>query len=904
MKNKFAITTIILLIVCVTVAFAACDNDKSDIGTPENLAMSGNVLSWQSVDGADSYDVEVNGKVVGNTKSTTYFVEIEEKGTYNIRVRAKVGEKVSDFSEVYTYIVKEMLAKPVATFDEESKTVSWGAVEGAVSYTVRVRYTDKQISAEGAVIEMAEGLTVTSYKLEKEEYTKPGSFTIEVMAIADENSESSNSPFSEACIFVIDAQLAAPTLSSITSTRVYWNSVANATSYYLEVRNVDDPEEVYSTTVKATTSTSVSVLLSNFNIETPGKYTVHIQTIGDGEVYKSSEITDANEDFVIYKLAQLEEGCISLVDNQDGTVNAVWRVTAEQLKNVTSFTLVLTPYDEEGDAVLSAQRISFNLESTSDMEKLTVTEDGEYTVYSYCVDKMFVRAEGDTEDPLKPAYYGKRFTVELSSSKSGSGVIAGTSVKAEEQYLSYKIPTIKDGWYQVGSAAELAYIVKNPSASYKLTANIDYEGYEWMTLESFSGNFDGGVYIISDIKIIGNGDKAGFFGEIAQGASVTGLKLVDVTIDNEEVNYSGAIAAVNNGTVADCVVVGSVKASIATAGGLVGVNNGTVRSSQSSADVTAAIAGGVAGINSENATISYSSARGNVTSSAVKNEDEEKNLTEAYAGGFVAVNDGTILYGSSIGNVSSNSEITLSKPNYAGGFVAVNNGTVSYSYSGANYSNDSSKRNSVSSKGNVNIAVGGFVGYNTGNISSSYSNVKASSPNYLGGFVGYNASGKIENSYSIGGVNIGTISGEGGFVGFNAEGATVENVYYYDKELGDSANRTDKELSEYVEIGDIGLTLAEKLGGNFAVIGGENGIRNAVLKGVIYNVTTSLTISPGGEIKATVQYVDNNGELQTITAGNESSTGSTVCGNQSSDGTVIIIFSNGSARGLVIVTVD
>ena len=624
------------------------------------------------------------------------------------------------------------------------------------------------------------------------------------MAIADENSESSNSPFSEACIFVIDAQLAAPTLSSITSTRVYWNSVANATSYYLEVRNVDDPEEVYSTTVKATTSTSVSVPLSNFNIETPGKYTVHIQTIGDGEVYKSSEITDANEDFVIYKLAQLEEGCISLVDNQDGTVNAVWRVTAEQLKNVTSFTLVLTPYDEEGDAVLSAQRISFNLESTSDMEKLTVTEDGEYTVYSYCVDKMFVRAEGDTEDPLKPAYYGKRFTVELSSSKSGSGVIAGTSVKAEEQYLSYKIPTIKDGWYQVGSAAELAYIVKNPSASYKLTANIDYEGYEWMTLESFSGNFDGGVYIISDIKIIGNGDKAGFFGEIAQGASVTGLKLVDVTIDNEEVNYSGAIAAVNNGTVADCVVVGSVKASIATAGGLVGVNNGT----------------------------------------------------------------------------------------------------VSYSYSGANYSNDSSKRNSVSSKGNVNIAVGGFVGYNTGNISSSYSNVKASSPNYLGGFVGYNASGKIENSYSIGGVNIGTISGEGGFVGFNAEGATVENVYYYDKELGDSANRTDKELSEYVEIGDIGLTLAEKLGGNFAVIGGENGIRNAVLKGVISNVTTTLTISPGGEIKATVQYVDNNGELQTITAGNESSTGSTVCGNQSSDGTVIIIFSNGSARGLVIVTVD
>src|SRR5699024_6088096 len=111
-------------------------------------------------------------------------------------------------------------------------------------------------------------------------------------------SEKSDSAYSNACVFVNSATLATPVLSSITSTRVYWNSVANATSYYLEARNVDDPEEVYSTTVTATSSTSVSVLLTNFKIETPGKYTVHIKTVGDGEVYQDSVISDVNEDFV------------------------------------------------------------------------------------------------------------------------------------------------------------------------------------------------------------------------------------------------------------------------------------------------------------------------------------------------------------------------------------------------------------------------------------------------------------------------------------------------------------------------------------------------------------------------------------------------------------------------------
>lgn len=918
MKNKIAITTIILLVLCLTLAFVAC---KETVAAPTNLEMSGNVLSWQAVDGAESYEVDIKNLGTFTTKNTTFFVEVGSTGSYEIRVRAIKGDIFSDYSEVYTYVVAQILATPEVSYDELTKVVSWNAVEGAAKYTVRVRYTDKDISSEGAVIEMTE-VSGTSYTLVKEEYTKPGSFTVEVKALAEDNSQSTDSAYSSPCVFTNSATLASPVLSSITSTRVYWNSVSNASAYYLEARNKANAEEVYSTTVNASSSTSVSVLISNFkkgdktiSEATPGEYTVHIKTVGDGSVYQDSVMTDADESFVIYKLPQLEEGCLTLTENSDGTTTASWKVTPEQLQFVDSFTLVLTPYDSEGNAVLSAQRISFKRVTddsgvvTDDFDKLTKTESEGYIIYSYIVDEQFrtVGEDNTVEYLLNNAYYGKRFTAELSSAKTGNGVVAGSAVTAKEQYLSYKTPEKDgaDGYYVITSAAELAYIAKNPDANYKQTANIDFEGYEWLCVDSFGGIYIGGEFVISDIKIIGSGENLGFFGQIKDGAIVSGLKLLQVTVSDDTAQFCGIIAGVNNGTVSDCVAVGSVNAKYAVAGGIVGVNNKTVASSQAVADVTAAVAGGVAGKNAAGAQISYSSSKGSVSGILEKSDEENvPQITEVYAGGLVAVNDGTVIYSYAIGNVVSKSEITLSSPNHAGGFVALNNGVIIGSYSGANYSKDYSKRNTVSAEGSANIAVGGFVGYNAGSITDSYANVKASSSNFVGGFAGFNADGaSITNAYSMGGVVINT-NNVGGFSG-NAAG-TLTNVYYYDETLGDSSSRTDKDVSEYVAFGaDFAQTISEKLGNSFAVIGGENAVANAVLKGMIYNVTTSLEIGPGAKINATVQYVDNNGELKTVTAGNESAADSyIVCGNQNSEGTVVIVFSNGSARGLVIVTVD
>ena len=166
MKKRIVITTVLLLIACLVVGLVACDKDG--LKAPSGLEMSGNVLTWQAVDGAEGYEVVINDGQPVKTKDTMYFVEVAETGTYNIRVRAYKGEKYSEYSEAYRYVVSEMLDKPSVTYDELTKVVSWNAVEGAAAYSVRVRYTDKDISAEGAVIELSE-VSTTTYTLTKEE---------------------------------------------------------------------------------------------------------------------------------------------------------------------------------------------------------------------------------------------------------------------------------------------------------------------------------------------------------------------------------------------------------------------------------------------------------------------------------------------------------------------------------------------------------------------------------------------------------------------------------------------------------------------------------------------------------------------------------------------------------------
>ena len=142
----------------------------------------------------------------------------------------------------------------------------------------------------------------------------------------------------------------------------------------------------------------------------------------------------------------------------------------------------------------------------------------------------------------------------------------------------------------VNSGAEIADVVL-----LKLTDNIDLTDDEWKTIGTanvpFNGSFDGQNFTIT----LGNGnedeqaDVTTIFGTIGEDGKVenvniegvnyeVGTETVGIEIDNKQ--YYSLLAAVNNGTISNVVVTGSVQAEEAdannTIGCLVADNQGTL----------------------------------------------------------------------------------------------------------------------------------------------------------------------------------------------------------------------------------------------------------------------------------------------------------------------------------------
>ena len=133
----------------------------------------------------------------------------------------------------------------------------------------------------------------------------------------------------------------------------------------------------------------------------------------------------------------------------------------------------------------------------------------------------------------------------------------------------------------------------------------------------FDGSFDGANFVINGLHIDlpNSTDSVGLFGYAAGGLfQRVGLTNANITAGSNA--SGGLIGFLNNGTVEECYITGSVSASSTNGdetGGLVGGMNGFIEQSYSSANVSGGnVVGGIVGVvNSGSVTSSY--ATGNVT---------------------------------------------------------------------------------------------------------------------------------------------------------------------------------------------------------------------------------------------------------------------------------------------------
>jgi hypothetical protein len=134
---------------------------------------------------------------------------------------------------------------------------------------------------------------------------------------------------------------------------------------------------------------------------------------------------------------------------------------------------------------------------------------------------------------------------------------------------------------------------------FMLTADIDLSGRTWTgsVVRSLSGVFDGDGHILSGLTIAG-GDSLGLFGQLASGAYVKNLGVVDVNITASGVGVGGLAGRNDGGTVTHCFSTGRVSGN-GRVGGLIGSNDGDVSWCYSTCGVGGdQYVGGLAGYNS------------------------------------------------------------------------------------------------------------------------------------------------------------------------------------------------------------------------------------------------------------------------------------------------------------------
>lgn len=365
-------------------------------------------------------------------------------------------------------------------------------------------------------------------------------------------------------------------------------------------------------------------------------------------------------------------------------------------------------------------------------------------------------------------------------------------------------PQQKDGVYQIGTPAELAWFAEKAaqdSTDLKavLTADLDLNNNVWTGI--------GGQ--TADTGFAGTLDGAGH------------------TIKNLYLKNGKGLIPYNKGTVKNLTLEGLLKGGDETAA-LTGTNAGTLEEITSNVTVTGGnkIAG-IAGNNTKDGVIKDCHNTGAVTG-------------ESYAAGIVAYNEGSV-------SGCSNTAVITAGSTFAGGIAAANTNAVKSE--AANVSKSANSGHVIVSSSAERAYAGGVVGWNNASVSSLYNTGNVvSRGGYVGGCLGCNTTGSTAKSL----YNLGDIAGS------YADTETGE-VFNVGGVIGGGTAGTDCWYLSSLAIADADSSSANKAdagtirnkAGNLASLAGSK----ETLTGT---VTLPEDVQAGETIKAS--YTDGNGQ--------------------------------------------
>lgn len=374
-----------------------------------------------------------------------------------------------------------------------------------------------------------------------------------------------------------------------------------------------------------------------------------------------------------------------------------------------------------------------------------------------------------------------------------NGIIIGSTTGTTFEPISEQ-EALAQGYTIIKTAQDLQNINNNLSGKYILMSDIDLSGINWQAIgesysNSFTGEFNGNGYTISNLNILTDKEKSsyGLFG-YATDAVFENVNIENINIEtngNRDIYSSyeyrvGALAGgvYGNSTINNISVSGKISTDAEKVGGLIGnLDSGkiVIKNVSSNVDITVSTGdhytnedhsvGGLVGNSGDvRLTIKNSSAHGSINAGSANYGNIIGGLIGKVEGNeiaYISDSHSTVKIetksADSIGGIGGQLNKAVLNNVYATGDIIVHygagydlgglvgrftNGTITNSYAIGNISAESlNLTNSYA----VGYYIGGIVGYGSGTINSSYSSVTLTAH--------YEDPGKLyKNTITIGGI--------------------------------------------------------------------------------------------------------------------------------------------------------
>lgn len=357
---------------------------------PSNITFNADTedLSWSVAANAVGYvlyDQTKSGTVVrypstGYMTATTYdFENLSGLHYYHLN---SIADSATDLNPEYLdsndsdVVVGGGLLTPVIS--RNNKTLSWGAIDNAISYIIYDTFYDLGASPVATVI--ASGLSTESFDLSSNAKTNSiGSHSITVVASGSDDEFALKSKASNSVAYTIN-QIDSPSFAFTSGTSILtWNDLSSqgATSYQIYNVNgnfVDEVTDLTYTFKYSATETGNNIISST------GDYYFYVKAIStDSFLHRSSAYSGSG---VLYRIQKLATPSLSFAYNSEKTGGAVsWTA----ISNANAYNI----------------RVNFNgtdqdpYDTTNTSVAFTDVQSGSYGVYVYAKDST----QTDTSNP-------------------------------------------------------------------------------------------------------------------------------------------------------------------------------------------------------------------------------------------------------------------------------------------------------------------------------------------------------------------------------------------------------------------------------------------------------------------------------------------------------------------------